>query len=169
MINLSNILSLLRAPLAFVLLVDSPSVRLAAIFIAMVTDWLDGFLARLNRNTSQLGAVLDPLMDKFFVVFALGVFFTQDCLSGKEMAALLCRDIAVLIFGCYLLISGRLRRIQFQSIWAGKIATTLQFFYLMALTCQIAIPESFTILFVVLGLVALLELCLTHAYLQSRV
>lgn len=44
----------------------------AVIFAAAaVTDWFDGFLARLWKQTSDFGAFLDPVADKLMVAVAL--------------------------------------------------------------------------------------------------
>lgn len=40
-------------------------------FIASVTDWLDGYLARKWNQTSALGAFLDPVADKIIVAVTL--------------------------------------------------------------------------------------------------
>ena len=40
-------------------------------FIAGVTDWLDGYLARKWKQTTRFGAFLDPVADKVMVVAAL--------------------------------------------------------------------------------------------------
>ncbi|PQO24076.1 CDP-diacylglycerol--glycerol-3-phosphate 3-phosphatidyltransferase [Rhodobacteraceae bacterium WD3A24] len=43
-----------------------------ALFVgAAVTDWFDGYLARLWKQESKLGAMLDPIADKAMVVIAL--------------------------------------------------------------------------------------------------
>lgn len=39
--------------------------------IAAITDWLDGYLARLLKVDSKLGAFLDPVADKLIVAAAL--------------------------------------------------------------------------------------------------
>ncbi|MCL4105033.1 UNVERIFIED_CONTAM: hypothetical protein GTU68_018740 [Idotea baltica] len=39
--------------------------------IAAATDWVDGYLARLWRQESRFGAMLDPIADKAMVVIAL--------------------------------------------------------------------------------------------------
>lgn len=39
--------------------------------IASVTDWLDGYLARYLKQTTKLGAFLDPVADKLMVCIAL--------------------------------------------------------------------------------------------------
>lgn len=40
---------------------------------AAATDWLDGYLARLWKQESRFGAMLDPIADKAMVVIALVV------------------------------------------------------------------------------------------------
>lgn len=48
--------------------------NLAAAFIfglASVTDWIDGYLARLLKQESSFGAFLDPVADKLMVVVAI--------------------------------------------------------------------------------------------------
>ena len=41
--------------------------------LAAVTDWFDGYLARLWKQESKFGAMLDPIADKAMVVIALVV------------------------------------------------------------------------------------------------
>ena len=49
-------------------------VHLAATFIfalASISDWLDGYLARYLKQTTRLGAFLDPVADKLMVSVVL--------------------------------------------------------------------------------------------------
>ena len=73
-----NALTFLRlaAVPVFVLLLVNPtaerSLWATAIFVlASLTDWLDGYIARLYRAESILGTLLDPLADKVLVMAAL--------------------------------------------------------------------------------------------------
>lgn len=154
----SNFLSFLRAPLALLFLFDNPFCRAFAILAAMATDSLDGYLARRFRTTSQIGAFLDPLMDKFFVFFIVSAFIMEGNLRLWEALALISRDFAVLLFGFYLGLRGTWSNFQFRSIWSGKITTTLQFFVLLGLTFHIAIPVYIFWCFIALGILALFEL-----------
>lgn len=156
--TLSNFLSLLRGPLALLFLFHDPLYRCLAIVVAMATDCLDGFLARKFRETSQVGAFLDPLMDKFFVFFAVCVFILEGNLKLWEALALISRDFAVLIFGLNLAIQRTWSNFQFRSIWSGKISTTLQFFVLLGLTFHLTMPVYIFWCFIILGLLALFEL-----------
>ena len=45
-----------------------------ALFVgAALTDWFDGYLARLWKQESKFGAMMDPIADKAMVVIALMV------------------------------------------------------------------------------------------------
>ena len=46
---------------------------LALFVLASATDWVDGYLARLWKQESKFGAMLDPIADKAMVVIALVV------------------------------------------------------------------------------------------------
>lgn len=158
--TISNGLSVLRIPLACLFLVDSPFIRCWTIICAMVTDILDGYLARRYGQVSQIGAALDPLTDKFFTLVAMGVLFVEGKLLGWQMVTLVSRDIAVVLFGCYLYLSGNWSRYHLRAIWCGKITTALQFFVLMGLTLGFEVPFAAFGLLIILGFLSLLELFL---------
>lgn len=40
-------------------------------FVAAVTDWMDGFLARRWQQTTKFGKFLDPVADKIMIITAL--------------------------------------------------------------------------------------------------
>lgn len=51
----------------------------AVIFaVAALTDWFDGFLARLWKQTSDFGAFLDPVADKLMVAVSLLLLVKLD-------------------------------------------------------------------------------------------
>ena len=164
MINTSNLLSLLRAPLALLFLQKDPSLRVTAILLALITDGLDGYLARRWNNVTQFGALLDPLMDRFFVIFVGSILLSEGSLEPWAMVSLLSRDFAVAIFGVFLMVTGKLAKIQFQSIWTGKVTTFFQFCLLTALSLSIPVPKSCYSFFIVLAVFALIELFAIRRY-----
>lgn len=48
---------------------------------AAITDWFDGYLARLWKQETKLGAMLDPIADKAMVVIALMVIVGYSSMS----------------------------------------------------------------------------------------
>lgn len=161
MCTLANVVSLIRMPLALVFLVQNPVLRCGAVGVAILTDLLDGHLARRYGQTSQLGAVVDPLMDRFFVVFALAVLISEDTINYYELAALLCRDAAIVLFGLYLIGRGSFSQVCYHALWCGKVTTSCQFVVLMAVCLGYDVPAAVFSLFVALGLFTLVELCVT--------
>jgi phosphatidylglycerophosphate synthase len=158
MITVSNSLSFIRAPLALLFWQDNPTLRFAAIFLAMVTDCIDGYFARRNKSTSQFGAVLDPTMDKFFVYFVLSVLFIEGRIGLIPLLTMLSRDLFLCLYGFLMIVTGRWKTVVFRAIKWGKITTALQFIVLMGLTIGIDFPWYIYGAFIAMGWLAFLEL-----------
>ncbi len=158
MISVSNVLSFLRVPLAFLFLVESASLRCFAIVLAMITDSVDGYLARRNNAVTKFGMILDPLTDKFFVYFALSSLFVEGRLSSWQVAAMLSRDIAVFAYSLLILLMGRAKSIAFRSLWAGKVSTALQFIVLIGIVFDLSFSWITYSAFFVMGGIAFMEL-----------
>jgi len=158
MITVSNSLSFVRAPLALLFLQESPSLRILAVVLAMITDSVDGYLARRSQSVSRFGAILDPAMDKFFVYFAMTVLFTESRMTTWEMAAMLSRDFFVCLYGLLMLAAGRWKTIVFRAIRWGKVTTALQFVVLISLLLGITFPWYVYLSFIAMGWLAFLEL-----------
>jgi|JI9StandDraft_1071089.scaffolds.fasta_scaffold07006_3 CDP-diacylglycerol--glycerol-3-phosphate 3-phosphatidyltransferase len=157
----SNVLSLLRLPLALLFFIDREEIRAVIVVLAILTDCIDGYVARRYQHTTRLGAVLDPLMDKFFVFIALGILFSEKSLGGWEVFSMLSRDLALFLFGLFLLLRQNLRGYNYHSLITGKIFTGLQFTTLFLLSLHVPIPSWGYTSFLALGCFVLAELVLT--------
>lgn len=124
----------------------------------MITDSIDGYLARRNRSTSRFGAILDPAMDKFFVYFALAILFLEQKIVAWEVAAMLSRDFFLCIYGIFMLAKHRWKTIVFRAIRWGKITTALQFIILLGLIGGLSFSWIVYAAFVVMGWLAFIEL-----------
>ncbi|MBI5071515.1 CDP-alcohol phosphatidyltransferase family protein [Candidatus Falkowbacteria bacterium] len=86
MINAPNILSLIRIVLAFVfavLLFNSYKFLAAGVFLlAIVTDVLDGYLARKYNQITLLGKILDPAADRLLALLAFLILFLNHGLPA---------------------------------------------------------------------------------------
>lgn len=68
----------------------------AAIFAAAgITDWLDGFLARHLKQTSDFGAFLDPVADKLMVAVALILLVKLDRTLALYAMIIIGREITI--------------------------------------------------------------------------
>lgn len=164
--TLPNFITLLRFPLTLAFLHDDIAWRAVALILAMLSDGLDGYIARQYGKISRFGTFLDPLADKLFVIFVLWIFIDEHRLTIPEALTMLCRDFSVIIFGFYLAWKGTLSQYQFRAILCGKITTALQFLVLFGLIFKIAIPSFIYITFIALGIAALGELYLERKKLK---
>ena len=94
--------------------------------LAAVTDWLDGFLARLWDQTTRFGAFLDPVADKLLVAVSLVMLLRDE--PGSVMAILvaiiICREIAISALREWLAELGQRTKVAVGTI--GKVKTTFQ-------------------------------------------
>jgi cardiolipin synthase len=73
-------------------------VALAFFIVAGVTDFFDGYLARVWEQQSSLGRMLDPIADKLLVSSCLLMLAAEEIIHGWSLLAaviILCREILV--------------------------------------------------------------------------
>ena len=102
MSNLPNILTFFRIlliPLLVVLLTNSgPTASVLAtltFFLACLSDFFDGYLARQWGISTTLGKLLDPLADKLIVAAALIMLAGMDRVPPWMTVVIIGREIAV--------------------------------------------------------------------------
>lgn len=154
-------------PLAFLFLKQDVVYRTVAILLAMLSDGLDGYFARRYQQSSRLGTLLDPLMDRLFVFFVIGVLMQEEAVSLWQVGALVCRDLSVLLFGFYLLFTGSISTYRFRAIWCGKATTFFQFLVFLSLTFGYKVPSFIFLIFILLGAMALIELYISKEETRS--
>lgn len=105
-LNLPNLLTYARiaavpALVGCLLVLDGPQAHTAAFLVfavASITDWLDGYLARVWSQQSALGRMLDPIADKLLVGATLLMLVHLRTIDGVAIIAaviILCREILV--------------------------------------------------------------------------
>ena len=142
MTRLINILTFARILIAvvifaFLAIKNFYLLTLFLFFIAGLTDYLDGFLARKYNATSELGEILDPLADKILIIF---LFFglavnLSSFLIGFAGSLILSREIWVSALRDYN--SRNNNTDATKVIYIAKIKTSIQlltiFIYLLGL------------------------------------
>ncbi len=81
-----------------VMATDTPNHRLLALgafLIAALTDWLDGYLARQLNQITDLGKMLDPLVDKLLVIAALLLFVELGQIPAWGVFLILGRELVI--------------------------------------------------------------------------
>ncbi len=128
--NLVTYLRILLIPflvLIFYLPFKGNNIVCASIFIlAAITDWLDGFLARILSQTSRLGAFLDPVADKLIIVVALVLLVGEKNLPFLAIpaAVIVCREIVISALREWMAEVGK--RASVAVSFMGKVKTTVQ-------------------------------------------
>jgi cardiolipin synthase len=122
--NLLSVLRLAGVPLFLYLLLVPRADGWAILVLAVggFTDWLDGKLARLLGQYSRLGALLDPAVDRLYILAALVALGARDVVPWWAVAALVCRD---LVLGATLPVLRRRGYGPYQVTYIGKGATFL--------------------------------------------
>jgi cardiolipin synthase len=126
-LTVPNLLSLLRlagVPL-FLWLLLGPRADGWALVVLMVggfTDWLDGKLARLLDQYSRLGSLLDPAVDRLYILAALVALAVRDVVPWWAVAVLVARDLVLAV--CLPVLRARGFG-PFRVIYLGKSATFL--------------------------------------------
>ena len=140
LINILTLSRILLAAIIFVLLMSPDGYLLALVlfFLAGVTDYFDGYLARKYNAVSQLGEILDPIADKIlilFVLFGLAINLSSY-LIGFIGAIIITREIWVSALRDLNARNGKSDATKVTLI--AKIKTTIQIFtisiYLLGLT-----------------------------------
>ncbi len=93
---------------------------LAAILFAVIGwgDYADGIAARVTRQYSRLGALMDPVTDRLLVVSGAVVCWRFELLPRWALAVLAARELTMLALGRYGLRHGVELRIN----WPGRLA-----------------------------------------------
>ncbi|WP_232665696.1 CDP-alcohol phosphatidyltransferase family protein [Pseudonocardia sp. TRM90224] len=126
-LTVPNVLSVLRlagVPLFLWLLLVAREDGWAIVVLAVggVTDWLDGKLARLLGQYSRLGALLDPAVDRLYILSALIALGAREIIPWWAVVALVARD---LVLAACLAVLRRRGYGPFVVTYLGKAATFL--------------------------------------------
>lgn len=128
-----NAISLSRIALAVAFVaVPDRAVRVTLVAAAAVTDFLDGFVARVADVRSATGALIDPIADRAFVLTAVSAYLLDGWLTAPQYFILISRDIATAIGFIVARIVPWLRPVAFRARLLGKAVTVLQLATLVA-------------------------------------
>lgn len=117
-----NVVSLVRVllipvVLAFLAAGQRPG-AVVALAAAVVTDGLDGYLARRLDRVTELGKILDPLADKLIIDVVLGALTFRGEFPVWALCLIVARDVAIVAGAAA--VAGRVRSVP-PAAWIGKV------------------------------------------------
>lgn len=134
--TISNILSILRGAMGFpiALLLSRGQMLFATIliFLAIISDTLDGMIARRTNQVTNLGKALDPIADKMCILTVLLFLIIEGKIPIQFLVFIGIRDLAIAIMSVYLM---NVKDMVVGAVFTGKVsiifitATMLAFIY----------------------------------------
>ena len=154
---------------------DGPAARWIAFVIfvvACITDWLDGYLARIWEQQSNLGRMLDPIADKLLVgATLLMLVYTQSITGWSIWAAIIILSREILVSGLREFLAELNVKVHVTQL--AKYKTTFQFIALAMILVGPAaddiVPGVSEAGLVILWMAALLTLLTGYDYLKAGV
>ena len=135
--NLLTMLRLFVLPFLVIMILDRRwGVAFALLWVAGVSDGLDGLLARILKQRTTLGQYLDPIADKLLLSTLFVVLTHVGAIPRFVTVLVLSRDIGILLIATLLFATHTLRN--FLPSKLGKVNTAVQILgVLTVMTCQV--------------------------------
>jgi cardiolipin synthase len=174
--NIPNSLTVMRIFLIFFLVpcfyMQTELARILAIvifFVACITDYLDGYLARTLKQTTKFGQLFDPIADKMLIATTLLLmagfqFFSNFTLIPALI--ILCRE--VLVSGLREFVSAKNLRLPVTKL--AKYKTAFQMLSIGLLLIADAFPHAYQLTFfgeITLWIAALLTVITGYQYFKQ--
>ena len=144
--NLLTLLRLFTIPFLVIEIFDHHwRFAFVLLWVAGLSDGLDGLLARLLEQRTTLGQYLDPIADKL-LLSTLFLTLTHANLIPRYVTVLVfSRDLGILLISTLLYVTNTLR--DFRPSWLGKLSTLVQILgVLTVMTAQVAPGAGLTAL-----------------------
>ena len=116
-------------------------VALGIFLLAIISDAIDGYIARIQKQRTKAGSILDPLADKILIIsaFILLYFVSKQYFDIRlplwVMLIVIFRDVILLLGGGIITITNQ--DIEIQPTRWGKTSTFFQMMTIVALLLQI--------------------------------
>ncbi len=152
----SNIITIIRILLipvfAAFLLSNLPYKDYIAAFVFIIlslSDALDGYIARKNKEITEIGKILDPIADKLLIGVAL-IFLIGRGVDAWMAIAIITREVIITVIRLIALVSG----IVISASILGKIKTISQTIAIIAVILNIPYNGHLMLIAVIITLVS---------------
>lgn len=134
-LNIPNLITFIRiglSPIFVIMMILGGYNLIGALIIltiAAISDFYDGKLAREYKSVTKLGTFLDPLADKILLSATFLSFYVLNLVPLWPIIIILFREFLI----TFLRITSIVKKQQMDTLYIGKIKTTVQFvaIYLM--------------------------------------
>jgi CDP-diacylglycerol--glycerol-3-phosphate 3-phosphatidyltransferase len=103
-------------------------------WVASITDWLDGYLARVLNQSSAFGAFLDPVADKLMVVAALVILLKFNYVDAAIAFIIIGRELTISALREWMAQLGNSKSVAVSML--GKVKTVFQMLAILFLLYQ---------------------------------
>ncbi len=146
--NIPNLLTILRViltPLLIILLIhERYDLAFVVFVVAGVSDGLDGFLARVLKQKTRLGAVLDPLADKALLASSYITLAIMDKIPDWLAVTVISRDV-IIVLGVLILLLMR-SRVEISPSILSKLTTLMQLITIFVVLLNQLFPQDLSAL-----------------------
>ncbi|NDI34783.1 CDP-alcohol phosphatidyltransferase family protein [Chengkuizengella sediminis] len=109
--NLPNLITLFRFTLIPVYLIlffsDKMMIAFIVVVAAILSDILDGYIARKREMITEVGIMLDPLADKLMMITVFISLLYEQLIPWQAAIAIFLRDIGMVIGGFFYHFQGK--------------------------------------------------------------
>jgi len=137
--NLVSVIRLMAIPVFLYLVIED---RLLAAFIllvaAVLTDFVDGIIARRMNQITRLGQFLDPFADRLFIAATVVALAIQGVVPWWFVVAVMLRDALLGVGG---IVMSRYGHATLPVKWWGKVATFGLLFVLPLFLLSVMVTE----------------------------
>jgi len=140
--NLLTMMRLFVLPFLVIQILDAHwRIAFALLWIAGISDGLDGLLARALHQSTKLGEYLDPIADKALLSTLFLVLTHVGLIPLYVTVLVFSRDLGILLISTLLYVTNTLR--DFRPTWLGKLSTGVQILaVLTVMTVQVFHPAG---------------------------
>ena len=125
-IGLANLITLSRLVLIpfliYSILKDNYFLSGFLVIVAIISDYLDGIIARISNDVTKHGELLDPAVDKIFTVSILVALVEKHIVNSFEVFLIIAREMLVTWVRSVMVNKG----IVIPAYFLGKVKTTIQ-------------------------------------------
>ena len=142
--NIPNLITLLRillVPVVVILLIQGFFIKALIVFVvAGLSDALDGFLARVLNQQTELGAYLDPIADKALLASTFITLSVLHVIPGWLTVIVISRDFIILLGISVLSIMSF--SVEIRPLFISKITTAVQLTTVLLALFARCLPEG---------------------------